>query len=126
MIDTLITNRTGGYYGIEDLNRVGEAFNYIKARLWACGLFVNVNGRTNWVMTDKVTPTDAQAYLDNLREIRGALAVLTSTPPAPSGDTPFNTQEANDIESILLDVDILLTNMELHWVQSGEIFSGEG
>lgn len=86
---------------------------------------MDVDGVTDWAIDNKPTPTDAQTYLANLVTIRGALAVLATTPAVPSGDTPFDAQEANDIEQILIDVNTLITNIELCWVQSGEIYSGE-
>ena len=32
---------------------------------------------------------------------------------------------ANDIEQILMDIDVLLTNIAAGWLYSGEIYSGE-
>lgn len=125
-IDTLVTNRVGGYYGIEDLNRVGEAMCYIAERLRAFGFDITVNPRTNWMLTDKMTESEANLYLINLRKIRAALAMLTTTPPTPSGAAPFNMQEANDIEKILVDVEWLLNRMPFAFRHSGSFYSGQG
>mgnify|MGYP003240675422 CR=1 FL=1 len=37
IIDTLVTDRTGGYYNAADLNRVGAALRYVADRLAAAG-----------------------------------------------------------------------------------------
>jgi len=119
ILDTLITSRTGGHYGIDDLNRVGEAMIYVAARLRSCGWGVVVSPRTDWEFTDRVTLAEAQRYLDNLRKIWIALALFKTTPQLPDGTIPFNVQEANDIEQILIDIDKLLTLMAQTWIYSG-------
>lgn len=113
IIDTLITDRTqAGHYDITDLNRVGEAMYYIADRLRSCGLDIEVSPRTDWVWTDRATPAAAKRYLNNLRKIRKALVLFTTTPEVPTGARPFNAQEANDIERILADVDWLIDQMK--------------
>ena len=111
VIDTLITNRTGGYYGIDDLNRVGDAMYYIAERLRSCGLDITVDPRTDWVLTDQVNVSTANLYLRNLQKIRDALTLFVTTPDVPDGESHFNAKEANDIEKILIDVEQLITNM---------------
>lgn len=126
IIDTLITNRTqAGHYDITDLNRVGEAMYYIADRLRSCGWDIEVSPRTDWVWTDRATPAEAQRYLDNLRRIRNALTCLATTPEVPTGARPFDAQEANDIEKILVDTDHLITNMTAAWFYSGDLYAGE-
>lgn len=125
IIDMLITNRTGGHYGAEDLNRVGNAMYYVADRLNSFGFAITVNPRTNWAATDKVTVSEANLYLENLRKLRAALAMLPTTPNAPNGVRPFDVQDANDIEKILVDVEDSLNRMELSFMYSGEIYAGE-
>lgn len=126
IIDTLITNRTSdGYYNISDLNRVGEAMYYVAERLRACGWDIEVNPRTDWIWTDRVTPSAAQRYLRNLRKIRGALVLFATTPPAPDGVRPFTAEEANNIEKILIDVEAMVELTMASWYYCGELFAGE-
>lgn len=126
IIDTLVTNRTAkGYYGIDDLNRVGNAMYYIAERLRACGWDITVSPRTDWVLTDRATPAAAKRYLTNLRRIRTALALFASTPEVPSGAAPFNAQEANDIEKILIDVEDMVGRTMTAYFYSGDLFAGE-
>lgn len=126
IIDTLITNRTsGGFYDISDLNRVGNAMYYIAARLRACGWDVVATPRTDWVFTDRVTPSAAKRFLTNLRKIRTALALFAATPAVPSGAAPFTAQEANDIEKILIDVEDMVERTMAAYFYSGDLFAGE-
>lgn len=126
IIDTLITDRTqAGHYDVTDLNRVGEAMYYIADRLRACGWYIEVNPRTDWVWTDRATPAAAKRYLNDLRKIRNAMVHFPTTPNVPDGARPYNAQEANDIEKILVDVDDALGRLLLSPFYSGEIYSGE-
>ncbi len=125
ILDTLITNRTGGFYGIEDLNRVGEAMMYVAARLRSCGWDVKVSPRRDWKLTDMVTPAEAQRLLSNLRKLRTALALFTTTPQPPGGAQPFNVQEANDVEKILLDVEDMVRRTIASYFYSGDLYAGE-
>lgn len=125
ILDTLITNRTGGHYDITDLNRVGQAMQYVAARLRSCGWDVKVSPRTNWEWTDPATPTEAQRYLSNLRKLRTALVLFQTTPPVPGGARPFNVQEANDIEKILLDVEDMVQRTIASYFYSGDLYAGE-
>ena len=126
IIDTLITDRTrAGHYDITDLNRVGEAMYYIAGRLRSCGWDIEVSPRTDWVWTDQATPAAAQRYLNNLRKIRKALVLFATTPEVPTGDRPFNAQEANDIEKILVDVEDMVERTMASWYYCGDLYAGE-
>lgn len=126
IIDTLITDRTrGDYYNITDLNRVGQAMRYVAARLRACGFDVVVTPRTDWVWTDRATPAAAKRYLNNLRKIRKALVLFVGTPDVPDGKRPFTTEEANDIEKILIDVEDMVQRTMQCWYFCGDLYAGE-
>lgn len=126
IIDTLITNRVpSGFYGIEDLNRVGEAMYYVAERLRSCGWDIEVSPRTDWVLTDRATPSAAKRYLDNLRRLRSTLVLFATTPEAPSGETPFDALEANDIEKILIDIEDMVQRTQASYFYSGDLFAGE-
>lgn len=126
ILDRLITNRTeASFYGAEDLNRVGEAMQYVAARLRSYGYDIEVAPQRDWQWTDRMTPEDARRYLDDLQKLREALKVPATTPPVPKGTRPFNAQEANNIEMILLNIDRMLTNIADAWFYSGEIYAGE-
>ena len=109
IIDTLITDRTrAGHYDITDLNRVGGAMYYIADRLRSCGWDIEVSPRTDWVWT-----------------LRPALGLFATTPEVPTGARPFDAQEANDIEKILVDVEDMVERTMASWYYCGDLYAGE-
>ena len=134
VIDTLITDRTQedvderttkGHYNASDLNRVAQAMNYIANIFNQRGYHVSIFAKTDWTITDIPTQSQMQQYIANINTLRSAISVFPSTPIAPSDMAGFSWQEANDIESILRDLNDLLTNMALSWYYSGDLFAGE-
>lgn len=125
-LSTLITDRGAGtYYNAADLNRVGNAVQYIARRIAKQGYAITVRTKTDWTEADIPTPAQMQRYLADISTIRAALAVMPSTPDAPTSMAGLTYTDANDIEQILLDVDALLTTASLAWYQSGEVYAGE-
>ncbi|MFR1051479.1 MAG: hypothetical protein ACLSE7_07090 [Lachnospirales bacterium] len=126
VIDTLVTNRTAGVcYNASDLNRVGSAVQYVAGILSGYGYTVPVTGRTNWAVGEIPTQADMSAYLADLTALRGAVAVMSTTPAVPGSMSLLTYQEANDIEKILQDVDELITKMAAAWFYCGEVYTGE-
>ena len=134
VIDTLITDRTQedvderttkGHYNASDLNRVAQAMNYIANIFNQRGYHVSIFAKTDWTITDIPTQSQMQQYIANIDTLRSAISVFPSTPITPSDMAGFSWQEANDIESILRDLNDLLTNMALSWYYSGDLFAGE-
>lgn len=138
----LITDRTKadvingtekGSYTASDLNRVGAAMNYVADRLTSQGYAVSISPKTDWQDGDWVTPAAQAVYLGDLAELRKQFAMMESTPEVPPRilATGINTNDglthtwANDIEQILEDCDLLLTNAAQAWFYSGDLFSGE-
>lgn len=114
-----------GCYGVDDLNRVGEAMNYVAERLMAQGYSVAISPKTDWNPSDWPTPQTMTRYLSDLEELRRQFAMLASTPQVPADMAGLTVKEANDIEEILEDIDLLLTNAAQAWLYSGDLFSGE-
>lgn len=114
-----------GAYNASDLNRVGAAIRYVADRIIEHGGLVSVDPKQDYAVSDIPTPAQLTAYLADVSTIRGALPVLPTTPEVPADMEGFTYDEANNIEQILLDVDLLITNMSLAWFYSGEIYSGE-
>lgn len=111
VIDSLITNRTGGFYNPSDLNRVAEAVEYVNNRLTAAGFNITVTAKRSWSAGDIPTVAQMTAYLADITKMRGAIAMLSTTPSVPSDMDNLTVEEANDIERILRDVDELITSM---------------
>ena len=126
IIDTLITNRTGGVYNISDLNRVEEAFEYLRDKMNnSYGFNLAIPTKTNWTNTDNVIHSDMERYRQNVAKIRDAIAMPVGTPQTPASMNKLTAKEANDIEKILQAVEVLLDNISAAWFYSNEIYSGE-
>lgn len=114
-----------GAYNASDLNRVGAAVAYVAGRLNGYGYYVSVSPKQDWTANDIPTAGQMATYIQDVAALRGAIAVMDSTPPTPESASGLTWQEANNIEQILLDVDELLTRMAAAWFYSGDLFSGE-
>ena len=114
-----------GTYNATDLNRVGNAVNYVAGRLEDAGYSAPVNPKIDWLESDIPTYSDMEIYLNNVEIIRGTLTVPTTTPEVPEDMEGLTYEEANDIERILLAVDALITNMINAYFYSNEIVCGE-
>lgn len=126
IIDSLITNRTGGFYNASDLNRVEEAFSYLQNKMnGEYGFNLALTIKTDWKQSDNITASNIEAYRQNVATIRGALATPTGTPQTPESMNKLTAKEANDIEKILQAVEVLLNNTSAAWFYSGELYSGE-
>lgn len=114
-----------GAYNASDLNRVASAMSYLSQRFASAGYSVPVSSPTDWANGDIPRKDDLDTYLDDLRRIRAALAVMDTTPAAPESMDYLTWAKANDIEKILVDVDDALGRLLLSPFYSGEIYSGE-
>lgn len=116
-----------GAYNHTDLNRVGAALNYIRDRLSGRG-YLPPNAfaaRVDWAEGEVPTLEDLTKYIGYVSTVREVSPRFTSTPPAPQSATGLSYQEANDIEQIIFDVDLMLSNMRSLLYYSGDLYSGE-
>lgn len=121
-----------GAYNYTDLNRVESAVEKLAAALTGYGYPVSVTVKADWTLADVQAITtqtgleNIERYRENVAAIRAALTVFSSTPDVPDSMLQLGYQDANDIEQILLDVEILINNMVAIWFHSGEdVQSGE-
>lgn len=114
-----------GTYNASDLNRVGNAVNYVAGRLEDAGYSVPVDPKIDWLESDIPTESSMERYLEDVEAIRSTLTVLPGTPDVPENMVGLTYEEANDIERILLAVDTLITNMINAYLYSNEINCGE-
>ena len=112
-----------GCYTYEDLNRVEEATEYVGARLVDFGLTIELQPKKTWVANEVPSLVDIQRYLDNIKAIRAVGPVMSTTPQAPSSPK-IGYADANAIEKILYDVDLLISNVVLAYSYSGEMICG--
>lgn len=114
-----------GSYNATDLNRVQSAVRYLQDRLSGVGYFLELSDAKTWTKQDVPTLSELADYLADVRAVRGAFAILKTTPPVPDTMIGLTYIKANDIEQILLDVDLLLSNLISAFVYSGDILGGE-
>lgn len=126
VMDTLVTGRKDGavYSLTEDVNRVGEALNYVRDRLVSAAGYdlLTWTAKTDWTAADEPTLSQMAAYLSHLSDCRAAMAVLLLPPSTMSRLT---VSAANDIEKILQQCDDALNRLVKSWFYSGENYSGE-
>lgn len=126
-----------GAYNYTDLNRVTAAMEYLKSNLEGYGYAVPGYQRIEvphpsenkydpylWYEVDWPTETTMITYLGNIAAIRSVLAVLTTTPVVPVDMVGFMAEEANNIETILIDVSRQLDILPTTFIPSGEALSG--
>ena len=114
-----------GSYNATDLNRVGAAMQYVADRLNTFGYVAYVSPKLDWTGEDWPTPESMKHYLADLAELRSKFALMQSTPAVPEDMARLTYTEANNIEKILEDIDILLTRSTQAWFYAGDLFSGE-
>lgn len=114
-----------GAYNYTDLNRVEEAVAYVAGRLKEFGYLSFAPDTRMWSADDIPTESDLFRYFGNVAMLRRAVAVWESTPLASSGINGFGANEANALEQILLDVDLVLTRISQAWFYSGDLYAAE-
>lgn len=108
-----------GAYNASDMNRVGTALNYLAGRLGAiCGKSIAWPAKTDWAVTDIITASQAEAYRQQIQDIRDALAYPAGTPDAPQLARLTYTG-ANDIERILALCEDLIVNVAKSFRHTG-------
>lgn len=114
-----------GAYNASDMNRVGTAVWFLHLLLERYGYATNVAANRDWAKDSIPTPEQREAYLADVRAIRGAVAVPDTTPEVPEDMQNFLWNEANDIEQILYNVNCAIARLLPAQIYSGEFDAGE-
>lgn len=115
-----------GAYNYTDLNRVGEAVNYLRNRLSDdAGTYVEVAPKTDWTETDIPNQQQATQYIADIQNIRAAFLLPEGTPEAPDTLTGLTYSGANAIETILYNLNETIDALKITLITSGEVFAGE-
>ncbi len=123
--EDVTTGTAKGSYRASDLNRVGEAVQYISDVFRTCGYIVDTAPKTDWTDEDIPSPAQLQRYVDDIAVLRGLVAVSQATPTPPTSMEYLSYTDANDIEKILVDIDDSIRRLKLSQFYSNEIFCGE-
>lgn len=114
-----------GSYNATDLNRVGSALAYIAGRLNDNGFNITIQPKTDWMMDDIPSPQQLTDYKSLIQMIRAEIAYTADTPEAPDV-MQLTYSGANDIETILVTAEELITKMILAYRRCGNPVLGMG
>ena len=111
-----------GAYNATDLNRLGEAVQYLADLLHSYGYSVTVSPKTDWLITDIPRIADMTAYLSDIQAIKDT---FYGTTPLPDDMDDLSIEAANNIERLLAEVEQYINQMTAAWFYSNEIYAGE-
>lgn len=130
IIDTLIYDRTQedlinetdkAYIAYTDLNRIEEAVKYLSNILNTYAYRNITNNKTNWNISELRKQEDCDRIKANYEVLKNAYAYKFEVP-----DFNWSTiEEANNIEKILVEINILIKKMESVFRYSNTFYSGE-
>lgn len=125
----LITDRTAadvsagrrkGYYNALDLIRVGEAMLYAQGLLTQSGYGVSIAPKLDWQLSDIPTHAQMDRYLSDIRVLRSAMDLLSSTPQAPGSASGLTWSKANDIEKIIESIEYTVEHVFAGLFRAGQ------
>ena len=114
-----------GAYNAGDLNRIGAALEMIRGILQNEKYQLDVSPKTDWKNSDFPDYEKTQVIINDIKNIRNSIPFFPNTPLSPESMNNLDHKKANDIEKILYDFNILINNMIISFVQSGELYAGE-
>ena len=114
-----------GAYNYTDLNRVNAAVAYLGEMMNAMGYRAALYPTREWTAADIPTETDISQYVQNIQNIRKAFYMISTMPNAPASAMNFTHVDANNIEKILLDAEMLLSKIPAGYKYSGEMYGGD-
>lgn len=124
-----VTNdTTKGNYNASDRNRVGSAVNEIATLFQNVGYEITVNPKTDWNEDDYPTAALMAAYLADIVALCALYNTIPShkaLKPLPANMRLLSFGAANNIESNLLTVNDLASNLARSFDYSNEFYIGE-
>lgn len=124
--EDFLSAKLKGAYNYTDLNRVGEALNYIADLLNNTGYAVDITPKTDWENGDIPTQQQLNNYIADIYTVRNKVTELKNPPALPSDMENLTYISANNIEQLLEDIDTIVSKMSLSWFYCGdELFCGE-
>lgn len=133
ILDDLIYTRTQadvdngtalGHYNYTDLNRVGEACNYIRSMFSSYGYAVPDILRTDWAENDLPQHSDMMQYIRVIRALSDIVVYMPRVPELPFSMEKFGFAAANNIEEALHHLGRIAENIPATWFECGQIESG--
>lgn len=119
---TPVSDRTSAVqYTQDDLNRVGTDVQYLSDLLATYGYTATVTTKTDWAVGDVPRETQLSTYLANLNALKTA---YYSGATLPSSMSKINFTDANNIETMLANIEAKINRMILSFWGCGEIGCG--
>ena len=112
-----------GCYNVSDMNRVNAAVNELAGLLNAAGYKVTVSTKTV-SNGDIIRLSDWVRYLSNVQALKDAFCTLTDG-ELPAADDKFDYADANTIERILYEIDLLIGYMKENYRRCGAFCAGD-
>lgn len=112
------------FYGISDLNRVGQAVSCLATAWNEASYPVQVTTKTDWTESDFPTTSAMAAYLQNIRNLIAAFYRPPEAPALPGSLEKLNFERANAIEENLALLCQLFENMQNNYIYSGAYICG--
>lgn len=112
-----------GAYNYTDLNRVGQAVQYLADLLNNYGYSVSVSPKTDWAISDIPRDSDMTRYLADLNALKDKFYGTTELPDSMNDLT---VTAANNIEKLLLEIETYINRMVAGFRKCGTFKSGQG
>lgn len=121
-----------GAYNFTDLNRVEAAVKLLAAALTSAGYPVEITPvlkgskaeDREWQEGDVLYRPQWTTYLDNVQKLRDAYYTLAETGELPAPGDKLGYEDANTIEKVLADIDLLLDGMKSIYRRAGTFTAG--
>lgn len=113
-----------GTLTINTLNRIEQKQEELKNLFGEDFYFVDKITHHWWIYSDYFMQEDFDRILFNLEMLKKAYFVYKGTPKIPTGAfTKYQT--INDVEKILHDLDVMISDVKSHYRECGAFESGE-
>ena len=119
-----ITTLEKGMLTINTLNRIEEKQQELKNLFEEDFYFVDEISNKSWTYTDIFKQEDFDRILLNLEKLIKAYFVYSNTPKIPDNNYR-KYQTINDVERILHDLDIMISDVKSHYRECGTFECGE-
>lgn len=133
ILDDLIYTRTQadvdsgttiGHYNYTDLNRVGEACNYIRDLFASYGYAVPDALRVDWAENELPTFSEMSQYIRTIRALSALVVYMPKVPELPYSMDKFGLTSANNIEEALYHLGRIAELIPATWYECGQAESG--
>lgn len=104
------------------LNRIEEKQETLKGLLNSMGYWDNPITNKQWDYSQIFDIDELQRIFNNAEILRDSFFVYASTPPAPKAS--YNYKSFNDLEKILQDIDLMISDVKSRYKRCGKLRCG--